>query len=964
MAHKLSELYTRHCRPRIGEILQSLRLDVIYHRAQGDFLSYRTDAGAEVQVTDFLGGYGALVFGHNHPELAAVARANLDSQQPLLVQMSCRANTARLGAKLNQLMVSRTGRPYVTTLASTGTEAVEAAMKHAEYSRGRRIERLSRELEDKTDSVRRGLRERRYTLSRRFFEKARATFQLKGEDDFERIAAAVRAFNLQALQAPSVFLSLDRAFHGKTLGSVALTHYADYRRHFLHSSPRAAFIELGDVRGLEEAVRSASLRCYTFSVGADNEVSLVQEEHTTVAALFIEPLQGEGGIRIVPRDFLQRCREVATASGFPLVFDEIQCGMGRTGTFLFSEQQQVVADYYILSKALGGGLAKVSAVLIEKGQYEPEFGLIHTSTFSEDEHGSAIALKAVELLDESPDLMRNCSERGRQLKDGLLEVQQDYPEVIQDVRGAGLMLGIEFAPQEDKGSPAISAVFTQGMMSYIISGYMLYEHRLRVAPCMSNRSLIRIEPSALISPEECDRLVGAIRRVCEIISKQNAYELLRFAVGAPRLGTSDTSPIASFRNAARGPVGEEVSARVAFIGYFVEAAHLRKWDASLAAFTDAQLAELIQRIYPVVDPFVVDEKVIQSATGRRVGLTVVGIPTDSTNFARMMKNEERQGLVERVEAAVTIAAERGCTAAALGGFTSIVTGNARAMRVDERVAVTTGNSLTVAMGLESIERAAVQAGIDFSKSCFAAIGAAGNIGSTYAHVMADRVPRMILLGRAGRLSEVENLAADIYLAAARSLAAQARAPAGKPPPGGIAGALANSRAVRDAIAAGLDTAQPRPLYDAISAELQKQAPITVTGDPEMLRYANLILGASNSPTPVIHANMLGQGPIVICDVAIPTDVDESVHARKDVTVVEGGMVRLPLDGDFTIPALDMPPGHLYACCCEGVLMGLSRIREHFSHGAITKAQVLEIMQLARLHGFALGERSVDAAHAL
>jgi len=961
MDNTLSEQYIRHCRPRVGEILQALRLDVVYHRASGDRLYYRNERGEEVSVLDFLGGFGALVFGHNHPELAQVAVEHYTQQRPFLSQMSCRANTARLGAKFHQMMHERTGRAYITTLASTGTEAIEASMKHAEFAHTERLQQLTRELDEKEAAVRRGLMERRYTVSPRLYEEARAHLRLSGVDDFERVAAAVKAHNQQVFQTPSLFLALEKAFHGKTLGSVALTHHAEYRRHFLRASPRARFVESGDVKGLEAAVREAVLPYLTFAVGVDNQVTLSHKSHSNVSALFVEPLQGEGGIRIVPRAFLKRCRELCTENGFPLVFDEIQCGMGRTGTFLFSEQQEVIADYYVLSKGLGGGVAKVSALLVESSQYQKEFGLIHTSTFAEDELGSAVALKALELLDHKPELMRNCAERGRQLLDGLLQLQSDFPEVIKDVRGAGLMLGVEFHPQQGRGSPAIEAIFAQDLLSYVLSGYLLHEHGLRVAPCMSNKSLLRLEPSALITQESCTVMLQGLRSACEVIQAQNAFELLRFVAGRPRRGNAQ-GPVRSYRK-TRAPKPAAVDARVAFIGYFVNASHLRQWDESLSAFSDTELKDLMPRLYRTVDPFVVDEQQVRSVSGKRVGLTVVGIPIDSALFSEGMQNEQRSGLAAKVEEAVQLAADRGCTVAALGGFTSIVTGNGLNLRND-RIALTTGNALTVAMGLESITRAAQAAGIDLSKACFAAIGATGNIGSVYSQVMAQQVPRILLVGRPGRTRELEAVAAEIYLNAARELLLRETPGHGLPEVGGVTARVSTTRALRASIASGVPAGSGRALYEAVTAELRDEAPITLTTDLEMLRYANLILGASNAPTPVIRAELLGKGPIVICDVAIPSDVEDAVRQRSDVTVVEGGLVRVPLDPGLSIHGLDLPQGNLYACCSEGVIMGLSGIRENYSFGAITRPQVVEILKLAHLHGFTLGERGHSPMHAL
>jgi acetylornithine/succinyldiaminopimelate/putrescine aminotransferase len=508
MAPLPSELYTRYCRPLVGEMLAALRLDVVFHRGEGDSLFHFDDQGREHEVTDFLGGYGALVFGHNHPELTAVAIRHFETKIPLFAQLSCRAPAARLGARLSEMMLARTGRAFVTTLSSTGAEAVEAAMKHAEYAHRERIRCLLREVDAKASTVRRGLAEGRYRLSRRFFDQADSCLRFVGGENVDAVAEAMRHHDERGFETPSVFLSLRRAFHGKTLGALGLTHHAGYRTPFARAGSRSTFVEGGNVPELEAAIRSATIPYVTLAVDAAGEVGLVELGHVNVAALFVEPLQGEGGMHVTSRDYLQRCRELASEHAFPLVFDEIQSGMGRTGTFLFSEQLGVVADYYTLSKGLGGGVAKVSALLVEASQYERQFGLIHTSTFGEDDLGSAVALRALELLEERPELMRNCVERGHQIGDALMGLQDEYPDVIDSVRGVGLMIGVEFRPQEDRGSPAIGALFAQGLFGYVVSGYLLHEHGLRIAPCMSNRAILRIEPSALIGQEACGRLVA------------------------------------------------------------------------------------------------------------------------------------------------------------------------------------------------------------------------------------------------------------------------------------------------------------------------------------------------------------------------------------------------------------------------------------------------------------------------
>ncbi|MCZ9338376.1 aminotransferase class III-fold pyridoxal phosphate-dependent enzyme, partial [Streptomyces sp. TRM76130] len=124
-----------------------------------------------------------------------------------------------------------------------------------------------------------------------------------------------------------------------------------------------------------------------------------------------------------------------------LVFDEIQCGMARTGTFLASESSGVVADYYVFSKSLGGGLAKVSALLVTADRYVPEFGRHHTSTFADDDFSSRIATAAVRL---ALDWRERIGDVGALLRRRLDEVAARWPDTVAEVRGRGLLLGVEF----------------------------------------------------------------------------------------------------------------------------------------------------------------------------------------------------------------------------------------------------------------------------------------------------------------------------------------------------------------------------------------------------------------------------------------------------------------------------------------------------------------------------------------
>jgi acetylornithine/succinyldiaminopimelate/putrescine aminotransferase len=282
--------YGRFCRPAMVPLLEALGLDATYVMAEGDYLYYRRD-GELVRVLDMLGGYGANLFGHHHPQLVAEARRLLDARVPIHAQASCRGGAARLAEELCRRLGD-----YVVTFTNSGAETIEAAIKHVHLERGRRV-----------------------------------------------------------------FWAIKGSFHGKTLGAIQFTY--SYRQPYETMGPQVRFIDPLDPADLDDACASID----------------------DVAAVFLEPIAGEGGLKPIPPAFAARLREVCAAHDIPIVADEIQSGMGRTGRFLASEWLGLEPDYICLGKSLGGGLAKIGALLVKRRRFVDEFSLQHTSTFAEDD---------------------------------------------------------------------------------------------------------------------------------------------------------------------------------------------------------------------------------------------------------------------------------------------------------------------------------------------------------------------------------------------------------------------------------------------------------------------------------------------------------------------------------------------------------------------------------------------------
>src|SRR5438270_1607659 len=404
--------YGRFCRPNLVQLLEAMGADAPYERAEGDFLWQNRD-GQLVKVLDMVGCYGAMLFGHNHPELVAELQKAVCEKVPMLAQGSCRMSAGKLARALNERLGD-----YMVVFTNSGTETIEAALKHAYLERGR-----------------------------------------------------------------PVFWAIKGGFHGKTLGSIQLTwSYADP---FKGLGPMVKYLDPDDPSTWEEAQQSVD----------------------EVAGVVVEPIRGEGGIKPLPCQFATWLSEATKKAGIPLIADEIQTGMGRTGNFLGSQLLGIEPDYICLSKALGGGLVKIGALLIKRERFVDEFSMIHTSTFAEDELSCRVALKALEILDRDQ-LPQRCAEAGNYLLAGLNALKADFPEQVKEVRGAGLMLGLELRDHSDSPSNTFLMLSKQKYFGYAAAAYLLMVHNVRIAPTLSEPFTLRLAPSAYVTEESMDQCPG------------------------------------------------------------------------------------------------------------------------------------------------------------------------------------------------------------------------------------------------------------------------------------------------------------------------------------------------------------------------------------------------------------------------------------------------------------------------
>lgn len=272
------------------------------------------------------------------------------------------------------------------------------------------------------------------------------------------------------------YIAAKNAFHGKTYGSLTATGRDLFRKPFEPLLQNFTHVEFGNIADLEDAI--------------DNET----------AAVILEPVQGEGGIIVPPDGYLKSVRALCDKNGVLLIADEVQTGIGRTGKWFGVDHEGVVPDIMALAKALGGGIMPIGSFTatpeVWAGLIESPF--LHTSTFGGNQMACVAALATLQVIEEE-DLLKRGAAAGAYLKKGLEEIQRDYPSVIKEVRGRGMMIGIELTKEGAGGM----------LMSLMIDSNIL------IAYTLNNPKVIRMEPPLIMPIEVIDQVLTAFRKAIQ-----------------------------------------------------------------------------------------------------------------------------------------------------------------------------------------------------------------------------------------------------------------------------------------------------------------------------------------------------------------------------------------------------------------------------------------------------------------
>jgi acetylornithine/LysW-gamma-L-lysine aminotransferase len=261
-------------------------------------------------------------------------------------------------------------------------------------------------------------------------------------------------------------------FHGKTMGSLSATWRKKYREPFKPLVPEFKHVPYGKIERVKEAISEKT------------------------AAVIVEPIQGESGIRIPPENFLKQLKEVCSTNNILLVFDEIQTGFGRTGKLFACEHTNVIPDVLCLAKAVGGGVPIGVTVTREEIMSALKLGE-HTSTFSGNPIICAAAAAAVEVVVDEK-LSQRAERLGKYFMEGLKALQDKY-KIIREVRGMGLMIGMEFR--------------------FDVLNLILKALERNVLVLDAGRNVLRFLPPLVITESQIDRVISVLD---DVIGEENA----------------------------------------------------------------------------------------------------------------------------------------------------------------------------------------------------------------------------------------------------------------------------------------------------------------------------------------------------------------------------------------------------------------------------------------------------------
>lgn len=449
-----SALWGRYLNPVAPKVLHSIGFDRQWDRAEGSYIYDSTGA----RYLDYLSGFGVFGVGRSNQEIRHVLHDALEADLADMVQM----DTPLLAGLLGEALIERA--PYLDRVyfSSSGTEAVEAALKFARYATGR----------------------------------------------------------------PRI-VYCDHAFHGLTSGSLSVNGAVEFRAGFGPLLP-ATMVPFGDLDALRRELATGD-----------------------IAAFIVEPVQGKT-VLVAPPGYLAEAAELVRKHGALMICDEVQTGLGRTGRFLSHEYDDVEPDIVTIAKTLSGGFVPVAATMATNAVFEKVYSgldrmLVHDSTYSGNTLAMAAGLATLAILDDKG-LIANAATVGAEIQSRLREAASRY-ELVSDIRGRGLMIGIEFARPRSwrlrrRWGPLTAA--RKGLFTQMVVCALFEQHHIVTQTAGDHVDVLKILPPLVTNSEEAAYFVESFCSVMDSIH-DSSRPVWHFGWGLTTRAASTFKPRAARR---------------------------------------------------------------------------------------------------------------------------------------------------------------------------------------------------------------------------------------------------------------------------------------------------------------------------------------------------------------------------------------------------------------------------------
>lgn len=944
------DLFRYYARPLTSKLLETMELSKHFYHGEGDYLFYEKN-GKVNRVLDLTGGYGANLLGHRNPRIMAKVQEWQDKGAPNLTQGSRRETAGKLAKRISDTLQAETSEgPWITTFSNSGTEAVEAAYKHCLIHFNQKLIELEQETEKemnqalikikRTEEVLRNklVRNLRSDLASKISElnmseerKSYFLHQLNNAIEIEELVELVRVINKKQLSQRPTFISLEKSYHGKTMGALSLTYNEGFRNSFYlgseHNNHTIFVSQFIDTQKMEEIINSTKQDLVILACTSTG-VTWVKQPFSLVAGAFVEPIQGEAGVIPINTNFLAVLKKFSLQEDFLLVFDEIQAGMFRTGKLTSGSHTDITADIYTFSKSLGAGVAKIAATSVNQRKYVDDFGFLHTSTFADDDFSSLIALEVFDILQGEDSPLHEGMKVADYLSARLDTLKTLYPDVIKEVRGSGLMLAIEFHDLLQDLGFEFKTICDSRMQGYMMASVLLNHEGVRMNPSLSNNLTMRIQPSLYFNIIQVEEFITALTNMSIALREKNVAYFLSAIYPDQPIKNERTPALKTEVEVGKRPLA-------VFLCHLIDEAHVRKVTRALKGLEGEKLMKKLSLTKDIAEFDIYHAQTIVDNNGVEMDIVMLGVPVTSEELKKTFTSKQKFKIVQKVQNAVDFAKELGATTVGLGQFTSIVSGNGLYLN-PRGMNLTTGNAFTIALTVQSALRSAEDKKIDLKNATVALIGAAGNIMSVATSLMADHVGKIQMIHHTPIEASLK------YQQTTKKIIEE------------IAASKSDSKVTQ---VVKQHWANEKDLIKFLAIPEVKDV-IEASSDLTIIKDADIVLCGASASNGFLALELFKQNAVVV-DVAVPPSIKPEMLAkleaeRPDLTYHLGGVAQIPQEQSIDLFIFPLGQNECYACMAETFALGFSGQKNFLNIGDLNKDIVLEVQDIAKNVGFVLG----------